>query len=98
MSSMTNNAGSVAAGPFRIGVYLSTNTTISQFDRRVGSCTRTSSLAAGTSAGCGGTVTIPDNVAPGTYYLGVIADIDRQVAETDEGNNTLAATNSVVIS
>jgi len=41
---------------------------------------------------------IPDDLAPGTYYLGVIADIDRQVAETDEGNNTLAATNSIVIS
>ncbi len=98
VASMTSNAGSVAAGLFRIGVYLSTNTTITQIDRLVGTCTRTSSLAAGTSAGCGGTVTIPDNLAPGTYYLGVIADIDRDVAETDEGNNALAATNSIVIS
>jgi len=80
VSSLTNNAGSVAAGPFRIGVYLSTNTFIGQFDRLVGTCTRTVSLAAGASAGCGGTVTIPDDLAPGTYYLGVIADIDTPEA------------------
>ena len=33
-------------------------------------------------------VTLPGNLAPGTYYIGGIADYGNQVSESNEGNNT----------
>src|SRR4029079_19000144 len=33
-------------------------------------------------------VTLPGNLAPGTYYIGGIADYANQLSESNEGNNT----------
>jgi serralysin len=37
-------------------------------------------------------MTIPTNMAPGTYYIGAIADFDNRQPESDETNNALAGT------
>jgi subtilase family serine protease len=42
------------------------------------------------------TVTIPSTFAPGAYYIGAIADANRQVQESNEANNALAG-NQIVI-
>ena len=36
-------------------------------------------------------VTLPGNLAPGTYYIGGIADYNNQVSESDETDNTYNA-------
>ena len=33
-------------------------------------------------------VTLPSNLAPGTYYIGGIADYNDEVSESNESNNT----------
>lgn len=47
-------------------------------------------LAAGASDPASTTVSIPTGIAPGTYYLGAIADYPGGVPESDETNNGLA--------
>lgn len=46
-------------------------------------------LASGASSEKTRRVRIPANVAPGTYFLGAIADFPQRVTEADEGNNVL---------
>jgi hypothetical protein len=41
-------------------------------------------------------VAIPDDVAPGTYYFGIIVDRPNFVAEADEENNTVAVRIGIV--
>ncbi len=71
---------------FNIGFYLSTNATITTADRLLGSNT-----GAWASPGAIGsysrTLTIPADIAPGTYYLGFLVDKDGQIGEANEGNN-----------
>ena len=47
-------------------------------------------LDAGASDSATTTVTVPGNLAPGTYYIGAIADVTNDVTETNENNNALA--------
>lgn len=71
---------------FNIGFYLSSDNFISTGDRLLGTNT-------GASVSSGGVLTftrslsIPANVAPGTYTLGFIVDNNGAVAEANEGNN-----------
>ena len=51
---------------------------------------RVPALAAGASATLTGQVMIPADVAPGPYWLGVMADPSNRVVERDESNNTKA--------
>ncbi len=77
------------SGYFNVGIYLSTDTAITTSDKYIGSRSL-SGLAAGQCSSENTTVTIPGDVAPGTYYIGVIADYDNQVrAESNETNNAL---------
>jgi hypothetical protein len=77
------------SGAFRLGFYLSTDSTITTGDRLIASCSY-SSLVAGGSSTCGGSASIPSNVAPGSYYLGAIADYQNAVIEASDNNNTRA--------
>ncbi len=43
------------------------------------------------------TVNLPVNLAPGTYYIGGIADYNNQVSETNEANNTYNVVQVTVI-
>ena len=68
------NQGAQAAGAFGVVFYLSTDSTITTSDIDTGWGCPFDSLAAGASTGCGGPITLPANVAAGTYYFGAYAD------------------------
>ena len=91
------NQGAQAAGAFGVVFYLSTDSTITTSDIDTGWGCPFDSLAAGASTGCGGPITLPANVAAGTYYFGAYADNANAVAESNETNNGLAATHTITI-
>jgi len=69
----------------RTGYYISTNSYISIYDRLI--ATSSYNMTRDNVVTNRVTVTIPSDLAPGTYYLGVIIDYDSALAERDEGNN-----------
>ncbi len=88
-ASVTNN-GAGNAGSSRLAYYLSTNTSISTGDYRIGD-DYVSSLSSGSSSNESITVdvtTITPTIPPGTYYIGCIADYTDGVDESNENNNT----------
>ncbi len=104
---VTNSSASASPG-FSVGLYLSTDNVIAGTDIFLGSRS-VSGLAAGASSSADTTVTIPSSLgedeygvpiylAPGTYYIGAIADISHSVGESNETNNTRAGTQIVITS
>ena len=91
------NQGSQAAGAFWAIFYLSSDSTITLGDISTGYGCNTSSLEANASSNCSGSIEIPTSVASGNYYLGVYADPDNTVSESNETNNGRAATNQISI-
>jgi subtilisin family serine protease/subtilase family serine protease len=87
VSATVNNLGSTAAPASTLNFYLSTDQVITTADRFIGTAA-IGSLAAGGSQLVSGSVPVPVDLAPGTYYLGAIIDPDNVVAETNETNNT----------
>ena len=75
--------------PFTVGFYMSDDPTITVRDRQIGTVT-INVLGAGASMPLSVTVTIPTNLAPGTYYFGAIADAGLVVRESNEVNNAMA--------
>jgi hypothetical protein len=99
MSSTIKNPGLGAAPATSAGIYLSTNRVISTADTDTGFSCAIPALAAGESySGCLGNVTLPSAMASGTYYLGVYADLDGAIAESNESNNGLAASTTTQVS
>ncbi len=88
------NQGSANAGQFAIGFYLSTDATIATGDILLKTVTLTS-LNANTQSSSSVTVTIPAGTV-GTYYIGATADVNGNIAESDETNNSKAG-NQIVI-
>jgi len=87
VSDTVSNIGASSAGSYvYMGYYLSTDAVVSTADQYVGVRT-TYTLAGGASNSGTGTVTVPSTLAPGTYYLGVIADYNDNYTESDESNN-----------
>lgn len=82
-------------GGFRIGYYLSTDATITTSDTFLGFRT-VQGLAPGSASTADTSVTVPADLAPGTYYVGAIADYQGGIAEASEANNARAG-NAVVI-
>ena len=81
------NIGMAVAGAATSKVYLASNSTISTSDTVLATISD-AALAAGTSRTDSMTINLPSELAPGTYWIGAIADTDNQVAESDEANNT----------
>ncbi len=82
-------SGSVGS-PFSIGFYLSTDGNVTTGDRRLGGLTESYANNPGDVFGNGVVeyvVTVPADVAPGGYTLGMIVDEGGAVTEADEGNN-----------
>jgi subtilase family serine protease/subtilisin family serine protease len=96
LSVQVTNQGTTVAGAFRVGYYLSVDAVITRTDTQVGTC-NFPSLGVDVSATCSGNVTLPTNLAAGTYYVGVFADDTQQVDESDENNNTALAPNQMVV-
>lgn len=87
---------STAAKSFNIGFYLSGNDFISTSDRLLGTNTG-ASISAGGMLSFTRTLTIPTDVAPGTYTLGFLVDHNGAVAEANEGNNNQPMPRTITI-
>lgn len=85
-----NTGTSTATGGWYVDMWLSTNTTITTYDTRVGYYRETQSLPAGNEDVQTGVVTIPSSVACGYYYWGITVDTDDEVPESNESNNSRA--------
>ncbi|MCS3928170.1 hypothetical protein M2175_003201 [Bradyrhizobium elkanii] len=75
--------------------YLSTDATITTSDTLLTTLTTGSTLATVSQPGFYDlhtvTLTLPGNLAPGTYYVGGISDYNNQLTESNESNNTYNA-------
>jgi uncharacterized protein (TIGR03437 family) len=82
------NQGGTAAGPFRVGYYLSATANLTASSVYTGtSCSLSNGLSAGGTFNCSNAISIPSNLTPGTWYLLAMADDQNQVDESDETNN-----------
>lgn len=88
LSNTVKNQGKDKATGFYVGLYLSTDSTITTTDRFLGR-RLVSSLAAGASSAATTKVKVP-NVTRRSYYVGAIADYNNQAVESNEKNNALA--------
>jgi subtilase family serine protease len=96
ITSSVKNFGGTNAGGFGTEYYLSTDTTITTADHKIGT-----SLVAGCAAGgtvsTTKTVTVSDTVGGGFYYVGMIVDAGNDVAEMNENNNIACSADRVTI-
>nr|CRH07959.1 Putative RTX toxins and related Ca(II)-binding proteins. 20% identity to sraP Serine-rich adhesin for platelets [Candidatus Magnetococcus massalia] len=85
---MVENEGSASTGTSSSHrIYLSTNSTISSADTLL-TTDSTWTLSSGYGQTKSKTVSLPDNLNGGqTYYLGIVADYDGEVSESNESNN-----------
>jgi len=91
-----DNAGDDTSGWFYWEMYLSTDSTITTSDTKLGSTQQASSISGGSYRSGTYSPTLPSNLAQGTYYFGIIVDTTSRVSEGDETNNVEAG-NSVYI-
>ena len=84
------NVGDSSTTAFRVGLYLSTDTTIEATDTRIGNRLVPFGLGAGFASVASAPANIPINLADGFYTLGVLADWEGVVVESDETDNALA--------
>ncbi|CDH44208.1 S8 family serine peptidase [Candidatus Contendibacter odensensis] len=91
------NQSAVATGASRLSFFLSSDSTITTSDLNTGWGCSLDPMAGGATVRCSGDIVIPATVSTGTYYLGAYADTVGSVAESNESNNGLAATNPLAI-
>ena len=91
ISASIRNQGPVDAGPFRLGLYLSTDDAVTPGDTWFAACAYEAGLAAGQSATCSRSFPLPPRVRPGRYFPGAVVDDLDQVAENSESNNARLA-------
>ncbi len=81
------NQGNENAGASTVGIYISSDSTITAGDTLLDTAA-VGALSAGAQTSVGSTVlTIPAGTSSGWHYIGVLADNDNAVAESNEGNN-----------
>ena len=78
--------GNASAGASVSKVYVSTDNVITTSDSLLASV-NDGTLTAGNSLSDSTSVTLPSGLAAGTYWIGVIADANNQVSESNENNN-----------
>ena len=83
-----SNKGNVDSGIFTDGLYLSANKIITAGDVLLVDFEDTSIKAGDTERYFFEELIIPENTAPGTYYIGYIIDSGDWVQESNETNNT----------
>jgi len=88
-----HNPSTADAGAFTVGIYLSTDATITTGDTLIGS-RAVAGLLAGQSDNANTSVTIPA-ITAGVYYIGALADSGNVVPEISESNNYAAQTISI---
>jgi hypothetical protein len=93
----TDNNGTGPAGASTTSYRLSTDAIITTSDPLLIGGRSVPGLAAGSNSSGNTTVTIPANLASGTYFLGACADNANTVAESNETNNCLASATTVTV-
>jgi len=91
------NAGAVAAGGMRVGIYLSTDAVLDRAVDVLVASRIVSALAVSTNSAEVTTVTVPTTLAPGSYRVGVYVDDLDAVLETDETDNTRVTTTAITV-
>ena len=91
-----DNAGDDTSGWFYWEMYLSTDSTITTSDTKLGSTQQASSISGGSYRSGTMSVNLPSNLAQGTYYFGIIVDSTSRISEGDETNN-IEVGNSIYI-
>jgi subtilase family serine protease len=89
MSNTVKNRGDIKSGAFKIGLYLSTDSTITTSDTFLG-YSYVASLGVNATRDSNTRANIPAGQAPGNYYIGAYADYQNAVAESNENNNAIA--------
>ena len=82
-----NDTGSGSAAASTTGLFLSTDSAITRTDILLGTFSSSGLDASGTDSESIA-FSLPTNLKAGTYYLGVLADMNGQVAESSETNNS----------
>lgn len=95
VSNIVRNAEGGTSGPFRVGLYLSDDSTCSTSDTLMGS-RAVGSLGPGATSAANTGATIPAGASLGTHYICAIADDLAQVVEASETNNASSATINVL--
>ena len=88
VNTATNSGTAGITTAFTVRLYLSTDATITTSDTVVAT-RQVSTLTAGAGNTAQTTATVPTTLAPGSYFLGAIADTTNTIAEANETNNTL---------
>lgn len=91
------NQGNAKAGAHYSRLYFSPDNTISTPDVASATCYHRAGIAAGVTQSCSATLMVPRTLAPGAYYLGVIADYAGVIPESNEGNNATAAASTITL-
>lgn len=85
------NAGDASCGAFRIGIYLSTDETVTSSDTLLGDRLVPFGLGSAFSTVASAPVAIPAGTPEGEYTIGALADWQGVVSESDETDNALNA-------
>ncbi len=92
-----DNSGDDTSGWFYWEMYISTDSTITTSDTKLGSTQQANSISGGSYRTGTFSPTLPSNLGQGTYYFGIIVDSTSRVTEGDETNNVEVG-NSIYIS
>ena len=90
VSIVVRNRGAVAAVPFSVGVFLSTDSTIDPGADRSLTMQQVAGLPPTQAATINLRVMLPADVTPGRYFIGAVADVTNTNGELDDANNALA--------
>lgn len=97
VTNSVQNLGVVAAGAFRVGIYISQDSEITTTDMLLGERSL-SSLAVGATSTAQGAYEVPAEIGAGTRYVGLVVDHLATVLEQDETNNVLLAAGTLEVS
>ncbi len=81
------NAGSADTGGGYYGYYISTDPIITTSDRLLVWGSLLDAIPANGSRTLTSSLQVPTDLAPGTYYFGVVSDYTNRISETNETNN-----------
>ena len=96
VTNTVRNAGGELTGPFDVGIYLSSDNVYDGGDQLLATRRVAPGLAPGAVSTAVTSVTLPNTLFAGPYFMIVRADVAGEIGEANESNNTLAAALSVV--
>jgi uncharacterized membrane protein len=86
----TANIGTAAGGVDTTEVRFSTDTTITTDDTQIGTFFFPALAPGEVPDSASGDLVIPEGTAPGTYFIGALADASNLIPESNESNNSLS--------